>query len=71
MGAHSDGVRGVDLVVRTATTVGNYDYVFEARLRQDASIELRCTAAGYMSALFYDPAGATVANLPFGTRVHT
>lgn len=40
------------------------------RFKQDASVEVRTTMAGYMSTLFYDPHGQTTRNAPFGTRVH-
>ncbi|GAB4821559.1 hypothetical protein N2152v2_008605 [Parachlorella kessleri] len=69
-GPHADGARAVDFVVRAVSTIGNYDYIVETRFRQDASIEVRVTAAGYMSALYYDPAGQTFQEAPFGTRVH-
>ena len=66
---HADGARGVDFVVRTVSSIGNYDYVFDVRFRQDASIEVKTTMAGYMSTLYFDPGGATAREAPFGTRV--
>lgn len=70
-GAHADGARGAHLAMRTIATIGNYDYIFTVHLEQDGSIDVTCTMAGYMSALFSDPLGATWRDAPFGTRVHS
>ncbi|GAB4817152.1 hypothetical protein N2152v2_004198 [Parachlorella kessleri] len=59
-GPHADSARAVELAFRTISTLG---------FRQDASIEVRVTAAGYMSTLYYDPAGITFRDQRFGTRV--
>lgn len=30
-GMHADGARGVEFVVRSVSTIGNYDYMFDVR----------------------------------------
>ena len=35
------------LVVRTISTIGNYDYIFDLRFLLDGSIKVKIFAAGY------------------------
>lgn len=65
-----DAVRRSMLVLRTTATIGNYDYIYDIRFKQDASIEVDVVMAGYMETSFFGPDGQTINDLPFGTRVH-
>nr|QOL01225.1 putative extracellular protein TR9_033 [Trebouxia lynnae] len=65
------GVRNYEFVVRTIATVGNYDYMYDIRFALDGAITCRIYQAGYMQAAYWDPAGGTKMDLPYGTVVHT
>ncbi|CAD7705112.1 unnamed protein product [Ostreobium quekettii] len=65
-----DAVRRSTLVIRTVSTIGNYDYIYDVRVRQDASVEVDVNMAGYMESTFFGPNGETLKDVPFGTRVH-
>lgn len=41
-------VKGYELVVRTISTVGNYDYIFDNVFGLDGTIEVRVSASGYL-----------------------
>lgn len=41
------------LVVRSATTVWNYDYIFDYIFHQNGGIEVKASATGYVQATFY------------------
>ncbi|KAL6298051.1 amine oxidase catalytic domain-containing protein [Sparassis latifolia] len=56
-------VKGYELVVRTISTVGNYDYsgryikiIFDYIFQLDGTIEVRLSASGYLQAGFWEPA---------------
>lgn len=70
-GSTAYGVRAVDLVIRSVSTLWNYDYIFDVRLKLDGSVDVRVTMAGVVLSLFHDPGGATEREGPFNRRVHT
>ncbi|WVW86168.1 hypothetical protein I302_108209 [Kwoniella bestiolae CBS 10118] len=41
-------VKGYELVVRSISTVGNYDYLFDYTFQLDGTIEIRLSASGYL-----------------------
>ncbi|KAH7926787.1 amine oxidase catalytic domain-containing protein [Leucogyrophana mollusca] len=49
-------VKGYELVIRSISTVGNYDYLvsFDYIFHLDGTIEVRLSASGYLQAGFYD-----------------
>ncbi|TFK81174.1 amine oxidase catalytic domain-containing protein [Polyporus arcularius HHB13444] len=57
---YSDGefgaTRGYQLVVRSVSTVGNYDYLFDYMFMIDGTIEVRLSASGYLQGGFWEPA---------------
>eukprot|EP01023_Acetabularia_acetabulum_P004083 TRINITY_DN11717_c1_g1_i1.p1 TRINITY_DN11717_c1_g1~~TRINITY_DN11717_c1_g1_i1.p1 ORF type:complete len:947 (-),score=198.93 TRINITY_DN11717_c1_g1_i1:162-3002(-) len=63
------GIRRTELVIRSISTIGNYDYIYDIRFKLDASIDVQIHMAGYMEALFFDTQFHTVRDMPFGTRV--
>jgi primary-amine oxidase len=47
-------VKGFELVIRSISTVGNYDYLFDYTFQLDGSIEIRLSASGYLQAGVWD-----------------
>ncbi|KAL7423655.1 hypothetical protein Q5752_001236 [Cryptotrichosporon argae] len=47
-------VKGYELVVRSVSTVGNYDYIFDYTFQLDGTIEIRLSASGYLQGGAYD-----------------
>lgn len=41
-------VKGYELVVRSISTVGNYDYIFDYTFQLDGTLEIRVSASGYL-----------------------
>eukprot|EP01025_Chloroclados_australasicus_P041422 TRINITY_DN4386_c1_g1_i3.p1 TRINITY_DN4386_c1_g1~~TRINITY_DN4386_c1_g1_i3.p1 ORF type:complete len:942 (+),score=92.97 TRINITY_DN4386_c1_g1_i3:198-3023(+) len=64
-----EGIRRTELVIRSISTIGNYDYIYDIRFKLDASIDVQIHMAGYMEALFFDPLQNIHRDMPFGTRV--
>ncbi|KAI0091340.1 amine oxidase catalytic domain-containing protein [Irpex rosettiformis] len=48
-------VRGYVLTVRSVSTVGNYDYIFDYMFMTDGTIEVRVSASGYLQGGFWEP----------------
>ncbi|KAH8919795.1 amine oxidase catalytic domain-containing protein [Atractiella rhizophila] len=46
--------RGYSLTVRTISTVGNYDYLFDYVFRLDGSIEIHLSASGYLQGGYWE-----------------
>ncbi|EIW55896.1 amine oxidase catalytic domain-containing protein [Trametes versicolor FP-101664 SS1] len=46
--------RGYQLVVRSVSTVGNYDYLFDYIFQIDGTIEVRISASGYLQGGFWE-----------------
>ncbi|KAF7325587.1 Amine oxidase catalytic domain-containing protein [Mycena kentingensis (nom. inval.)] len=57
-------IKGYELVVRTISTVGNYDYLFDYTFQLDGTIEVRLSASGYLQGAWWDDA-----EHPYGTRI--
>ncbi|KAI5475104.1 hypothetical protein MNV49_001929 [Pseudohyphozyma bogoriensis] len=53
-----------ELVVRSVSTVGNYDYIFDYTFGFDGSVEVRFSASGYLQGGYWDPK-----RQPYGTRI--
>ncbi|GJE94516.1 amine oxidase catalytic domain-containing protein [Phanerochaete sordida] len=49
-------VRGYVLTIRSISTVGNYDYLFDYIFHTDGTIEVRVSASGYLQGGFWEPA---------------
>lgn len=60
------GLEGQVLVLRTTSTVYNYDYIWDFLFYPNGVMEAKMYASGYIHATFYTPEG-----LRYGTRVHT
>ncbi|KAG8539203.1 hypothetical protein GDO81_021237, partial [Engystomops pustulosus] len=60
------GVENQVLVVRTTSTVYNYDYIWDFIFYQNGVIEVKVSATGYIHATFFTPDG-----LHTGSRVHS
>ncbi|XP_077124090.1 diamine oxidase [copper-containing] [Ranitomeya variabilis] len=60
------GVENYVLVVRTTSTVYNYDYIWDFLFYQNGVIEVKVSATGYIHATFFTPDG-----LHFGSRVYS
>ncbi|CAK5268221.1 unnamed protein product [Mycena citricolor] len=56
--------KGYELVVRTISTVGNYDYLFDYTFQLDGSIELRVSASGYLQGAWW-----AESEHDYGTRI--
>jgi primary-amine oxidase len=41
-------MKGYELVLRTISTVSNYDYLFDYTFHLDGTIEIRVSASGYL-----------------------
>jgi len=50
------GLTRQTVVVRSACTVGNYDYITDVKFREDGEIEVRTRFAGYIESRYYNPA---------------
>ncbi|KAJ7067387.1 amine oxidase catalytic domain-containing protein [Mycena amicta] len=57
-------IKGYELVVRTISTVGNYDYLFDYTFQLDGTIEVRISASGYLQGAWWDDA-----EHEYGTRI--
>uniref|UniRef100_G1QUW2 Amine oxidase n=1 Tax=Nomascus leucogenys TaxID=61853 RepID=G1QUW2_NOMLE len=60
------GLKGQVLVLRTTSTVYNYDYIWDFIFYPNGVMEAKMHATGYVHATFYTPEG-----LRHGTRLHT
>ncbi|ELW64818.1 amiloride-sensitive amine oxidase [copper-containing] [Tupaia chinensis] len=60
------GLQGQVLVLRTTSTVYNYDYLWDFIFHPNGVMEAKMHATGYVHATFYTPEG-----LRYGTRLHT
>ncbi|XP_032250312.1 amiloride-sensitive amine oxidase [copper-containing] [Phoca vitulina] len=60
------GLQGQVLVLRTTSTVYNYDYIWDFIFYPNGVMEAKMHATGYVHATFYTPEG-----LRYGTRLHT
>ncbi|KAI0646161.1 amine oxidase catalytic domain-containing protein [Trametes meyenii] len=47
--------RGFELVIRSVSTVGNYDYLFDYIFQIDGTIEVRLSASGYLQGGYWEP----------------
>ncbi|XP_070623241.1 diamine oxidase [copper-containing] isoform X2 [Erythrolamprus reginae] len=59
------GLEGHALVIRTTSTVYNYDYIWDVLLFPNGVLETKVHATGYVHASFYTPEGDH-----YGTRLH-
>ncbi|NWI36726.1 AOC1 oxidase, partial [Picathartes gymnocephalus] len=60
------GLEGRALVLRTTSTVYNYDYIWDFLLYPNGVLESKVHATGYIHATFYTPEGRR-----YGSRVHS
>ncbi|NXR12522.1 AOC1 oxidase, partial [Semnornis frantzii] len=60
------GLEGQALVLRTTSTVYNYDYIWDFLLYPNGVAEAKVHATGFIHATFYTPQG-----LRYGSRVHS
>ncbi|NWU15243.1 AOC1 oxidase, partial [Cephalopterus ornatus] len=60
------GLEGRALVLRTTSTVYNYDYIWDFLLYPNGVLEAKVHATGYIHATFYTPQGRR-----YGSRVHS
>ncbi|NXU48633.1 AOC1 oxidase, partial [Turnix velox] len=60
------GLEGTALVLRTTSTVYNYDYIWDFLFYPNGVMEAKVHATGYIHATFYTPQGRR-----YGSRVHT
>lgn len=56
--------KNIHLVVRSVSTLGNYDYMFEYAFFHDGSIHVTVRASGYIAAAFW------AANSDYGFHIH-
>ncbi|KJE93655.1 hypothetical protein CAOG_04412 [Capsaspora owczarzaki ATCC 30864] len=61
------GVRSSHMILRTAVTVYNYDYVYDYIFHLDGTIEVRMSATGYLQGGFY----ADNSDNMYGQHVHS
>ncbi|NWJ03367.1 AOC1 oxidase, partial [Crypturellus undulatus] len=59
------GLEGQALVLRTTSTVYNYDYIWDVLLYPNGVLEAKVHATGFIHATFYTPQGRR-----YGSRVH-
>ncbi|KAJ7253466.1 amine oxidase catalytic domain-containing protein [Mycena rebaudengoi] len=57
-------IKGYELIVRTISTVGNYDYLFDYTFQLDGTMEVRVSASGYMQGAWWDEAESS-----YGTKI--
>ena len=50
---YTSNTKNIYFVVRTITTVGNYDYMFSYQFYYDGSIEVIVRAAGYIQSAYF------------------
>ena len=62
-GSWAGGLQGHVLVVRTVTTVYNYDYIIDMLFNRNGVIEVAVTPAGYPQATYYNAADPTTASV--------
>uniref|UniRef100_F7E3V7 Amine oxidase n=2 Tax=Ornithorhynchus anatinus TaxID=9258 RepID=F7E3V7_ORNAN len=60
------GLEGQALVIRTTSTVYNYDYIWDFVFHHNGVMEAKMHATGYVHATFFTPDG-----LRYGSRLHT
>jgi len=59
-------IKGYELVVRTISTVGNYDYLFDYTFQLDGTMEVRLSASGYLQGAWWDEE-----ENDYGTRIRS
>lgn len=59
------GLENTVLVLRTTSTVYNYDYIWDFLFYQNGVVEVKVSATGYIHATFFTPNG-----LHYGTKVY-
>nr|XP_014350021.1 PREDICTED: membrane primary amine oxidase-like [Latimeria chalumnae] len=64
--SHYGGLTNGVLIIRTITTIGNYDYVWDYIFYQNGAIEAKIHATGYISTAYLFGDG-----LKYGTKVRT
>ncbi|KAJ7168667.1 amine oxidase catalytic domain-containing protein [Mycena filopes] len=57
-------IKGYELLVRTISTVGNYDYLFDYTFQLDGTMEVRVSASGYLQGAWWDEAESS-----YGTKI--
>ncbi|KAJ7340875.1 amine oxidase catalytic domain-containing protein [Mycena albidolilacea] len=57
-------IKGYELIVRTISTVGNYDYLFDYTFQLDGTMEVRVSASGYLQGAWWDDA-----EMSYGTKI--
>ncbi|KAJ7741169.1 amine oxidase catalytic domain-containing protein [Mycena maculata] len=57
-------IKGYELVVRTISTIGNYDYLFDYTFQLDGTMEVRVSLSGYLQGAWWDDAEAD-----YGTKI--
>ncbi|KAJ6619998.1 amine oxidase catalytic domain-containing protein [Mycena sp. CBHHK59/15] len=57
-------IKGYELIVRTISTVGNYDYMFDYTFQLDGTLEVRVSASGYLQGAWWDDA-----ETEYGTKI--
>jgi len=62
--------RNTYLVVRSVSTMGNYDFTIEYLFYLDATIEVKVRASGFIWAAFYDSTSDSAKRNEYGYRVH-
>ncbi|ORX38990.1 copper amine oxidase [Kockovaella imperatae] len=58
-------VKGYELVVRSVSSVGNYDYIFDYTFQLDGTIEIRVSASGYLQGGYWHEGDDD-----YGHRIH-
>lgn len=53
MSAYASSTKNIQFVLRTISTVGNYDYMLDYTFSSDGSMETRVRASGYIQSAFY------------------
>ncbi|KAJ7683677.1 amine oxidase catalytic domain-containing protein [Mycena rosella] len=64
MKSEMGAIKGYELIVRTISTVGNYDYLFDYTFQLDGTLEVRVSASGYLQGAWWDGAES-----PYGTKI--
>jgi primary-amine oxidase len=62
--------RNTYLVVRSVSTMGNYDFTIEYIFYLDGTIEVKLRASGFIWAAFYDPNSESAKRNEYGYRAH-
>ena len=62
--SYTSNTKNIYLVVRTISTIGNYDYMFSYEFYMDGSIQIVVRAAGYIIASYY------AKNEDYGYHIH-